>query len=88
MSFAASFTRLLKELGIEQHGFHSFRRFRVNLLESSCVPSALVKYGTGLQVERRRSRLANRYRKLGTQQVSRELGAGLSQERICTENKG
>ena len=38
---------ILEELGIEQLGFHSFRRFRVTHLESSYVPSALVKYRTG-----------------------------------------
>ena len=38
---------ILEELGIEKQGFHSFRRFRVTHLESSYVPSALVKYWTG-----------------------------------------
>jgi integrase len=38
---------ILEELGIEKQGFHGFRRFRVTHLESSCVPSALVKYWTG-----------------------------------------
>ena len=38
---------ILKELGIEKQGFHRFRRFRVNHLESSYVPPALVKYWTG-----------------------------------------
>jgi len=38
---------ILEELGIEKHGFHGFRRFRVTHLESSCVPPALVKYWTG-----------------------------------------
>jgi integrase len=38
---------MLEELGIEKQGFHSFRRFRVTHLESSYVPSALVKYWTG-----------------------------------------
>jgi len=38
---------ILKELGIEQQGFHGFRRFRVTHLESSCVPPALVRYWTG-----------------------------------------
>lgn len=38
---------ILEELGIEKQGFHSFRRFRVTHLESSCVPPALVKYWTG-----------------------------------------
>jgi integrase len=38
---------ILKELGIEQQGFHGFRRFRVTHLESSYVPPALVKYWTG-----------------------------------------
>jgi hypothetical protein len=38
---------ILKELGIQQQGFHSFQRFRVTHLESNCVPSALVKYWTG-----------------------------------------
>ena len=31
---------ILEELGIEQQGFHSFRRFRVTPFESSYVPSA------------------------------------------------
>jgi integrase len=38
---------ILEELGIEQQGFHGFRRFRVTHLESSSVPPALVKYWTG-----------------------------------------
>jgi integrase len=38
---------ILKELGIEQQGFHGFRRFRVTHLESSCVPPAIVRYWTG-----------------------------------------
>jgi len=38
---------ILQELGIGKQGFHSFRRFRVTHLESSYVPSALVKYWTG-----------------------------------------
>ena len=38
---------ILDELGIERQGFHSFRRFRVTHLESSSVPTALVKYWTG-----------------------------------------
>jgi hypothetical protein len=38
---------ILEEPGIEKQGFQSFRRFRVAHLESSYVPSALVKYWTG-----------------------------------------
>jgi integrase len=38
---------ILKKLGIEKQGFHGFRRFRVTHLESSAVPTALVKYWTG-----------------------------------------
>ena len=37
----------MKKLGIEKQGFHGFRRFRVTHLESSAVPTALVKYWTG-----------------------------------------
>jgi len=38
---------ILQKLGIEKQGFHGFRRFRVTHLESSAVPTALVKYWTG-----------------------------------------
>jgi integrase len=38
---------ILNKLGIEKQGFHGFRRFRVTHLESTSVPSALVKYWTG-----------------------------------------
>ena len=38
---------ILKKLGIQKQGFHGFRRFRVTHLESSNVPSALVKYWSG-----------------------------------------
>ncbi|MFY9527379.1 MAG: tyrosine-type recombinase/integrase [Candidatus Acidiferrales bacterium] len=38
---------ILKELGIEKQGFHGFRRFRVTHLESTSVPTALIKYWTG-----------------------------------------
>ena len=38
---------ILNNLGVEKQGFHGFRRFRVTHLESTSVPSALVKYWTG-----------------------------------------
>lgn len=38
---------ILEQLGIEKQGFHGFRRFRVTHLESSYVPTGLVKYWTG-----------------------------------------
>jgi hypothetical protein len=38
---------ILNKLKIEKQGFHGFRRFRVTHLESTGVPSGLVKYWTG-----------------------------------------
>lgn len=38
---------ILEELGINQAGFHAFRRFRVTHLRKNCAPEDLIRFWLG-----------------------------------------